>query len=110
MNQNIEAFLNKMDSDPELAAKVWTASEVEDLVRLARDEGFLFEVEDLVRAASWSDDELDAVSGGSLVSQGGITERLHELVADEQNHHALNQPKTELRRRVAELLGRLGKS
>jgi len=109
MNQNIEAFLNKMDCDPELGAKVWAASEVEDLVRLAREEGFLFDEDDLVRAASWSDDELDAVSGGSSASQGGLNDRLHELVAEEREHE-LSHQRPELRLRVADLLDRLSKS
>lgn len=109
MKQDIESFLNKMESDPEFGAKVWAASEVAELLMLAREEGFLFDEDDLFRAAAWSDDELDAVSGGSSSNQSGLSDRLHELVAEEHKF-ALRQRKPELRRKVAELLARLGKS
>lgn len=59
MSKNIEAFFVKAASDPALEEKLKAASSLEAILAIAKEEGFAFD------AAEISDQELEAVAGGS---------------------------------------------
>ncbi len=66
MNQDIESFFKKAGTDAELGAKVKGTTDVEGLVALAKEEGFSFEAAELAElATTLSDEQLEAVSGGT---------------------------------------------
>lgn len=66
MNQDIESFFKKAGTDAELSAKVKGTTDVEGLVALAKEEGFSFEAAELAElTSSLSDEQLEAVSGGT---------------------------------------------
>ena len=69
MTENLKKFLEKVSEDAALAAKVGAEKDPAALIALAKEMGFELTEDDFKRPVEEvSDDELDAVAGGSNVS------------------------------------------
>ena len=70
MNENLKKFFEKVCADSALTEKVSTEKDPAAIVALAKELGFEFTEDDLLKkpVEEISDDELDAVAGGSDVS------------------------------------------
>ena len=65
--QQLKAFLEKVQSDTSLQEKLKAASDADHVVSLAKEEGFSISVDDLKNAQSklkLSDEELEGMAGG----------------------------------------------
>ena len=69
MTENLMKFMTKVSEDQELAEKIGRESDVQVLIAAAKEMGFeLTEADFEKEPVEVSDDELEAVSGGSDVS------------------------------------------
>ena len=66
---NIEAFRKKMQEDPAFSELVKALTSFEEIVALAKEQGFDFSLEEL-QSAELSDEELEMVVGGK--KGGGV--------------------------------------
>ncbi|MDD2372177.1 MAG: Nif11-like leader peptide family natural product precursor [Syntrophomonadaceae bacterium] len=66
--ESAKAFVEKIKSDEEFAKKVQGCKDKEERIAFAKQAGFDFTAEEIKEVSSkLSDDELDAVAGGSLM-------------------------------------------
>ena len=64
--QQLKAFLEKLQGDTSLQEKLKAASDADAVVSIAKEEGFSISVDDLKNAQSeLSDEELEGVAGGA---------------------------------------------
>ena len=69
--EQLKAFLEKLQGDTSLQEKLKAASDADAVVSIAKEEGFSISVDDLKNAQSeLSDEELEGVAGGAL--SGGL--------------------------------------
>lgn len=64
---SIKAFKEKIITDSEFAKKFEGVTTPEELVKIAGQNGFSFTVEDVKANAELTDEELEAVAGGSTI-------------------------------------------
>ena len=63
--EQLKAFLEKVKADSSLQEKLKVAADVEAVVAIAKEVGFMFSVDELKKAKSEiSDEELEGVAGG----------------------------------------------
>jgi predicted ribosomally synthesized peptide with nif11-like leader len=78
--ENLKLFLEKVSQSEELKARIGRDNEVNTLIDVGAEHGFLFSAEDFEETAELTDDELDQVAGGTAV-WGGVANspgfRLH---------------------------------
>lgn len=71
--QNVQAFFAKAANTPELNEKLKAAATLEEIVTLAKTEGFSIEPDELTAITSQlSDEALEGVSGGGRESMDGM--------------------------------------
>ena len=64
--EQLKAFLEKLQGDTSLQEKLKAASDADAVVSIAKEEGFSISVDDLKNAQSeLSDEELEGVAGGA---------------------------------------------
>lgn len=68
MSENVKKFLEAVSQSEELVAKANAAKDQASLIALAKELGVTLAAEDFPEENELSDDELDAVAGGSDVS------------------------------------------
>ncbi len=72
--QNVQAFFAKVANTPELNEKLKAAATLEEIVTLAKTEGFSIEPDELTAITSQlSDEALEGVSGGRNESMAGMS-------------------------------------
>ena len=62
--ENLKLFLEKVSQSEELKARIGKDNEVNTLIDVGAEHGFLFSAEDFEETAELTDDELDQVAGG----------------------------------------------
>ena len=62
--ENLKLFLEKVSQSEELKARIGKDNEVNTLISVGAEYGFLFSAEDFEQTAELTDDELDQVAGG----------------------------------------------
>ena len=68
MNENLKKFLEEVSKDAALSEKVGGEKDTTKLIELAKELGIALTAADFEESNEISDDDLDAVSGGSDVS------------------------------------------
>ena len=68
MNENLKKFLEEVSKDAALSEKVGGEKDTTKLIELAKELGIALTAADFAESNEISDDDLDAVSGGSDVS------------------------------------------
>ena len=61
--ENLKLFLEKVSQSEELKARIGKDNEVNTLISVGAEYGFLFSAEDFEETAELTDDELDQVAG-----------------------------------------------
>ena len=65
--EQLKAFLEKVKADSSLQEKLKTNADVEEVVAIAKEAGFMISVDEFKMAqAEISDEELEGVAGGTL--------------------------------------------
>ena len=68
MSKNYQKFLEELSKSKELVDKANAAKDVNELIALAKELGIVLTAADFEKDCELSDDDLDAVAGGSDVS------------------------------------------
>ena len=66
--EQLKAFLEKVKADTSLQEKLKAAGDADAVVSIAKEEGFSISVDDLTKAQSLTEEELEGVSGGTQVN------------------------------------------
>jgi len=67
--ENLARFMSKVADSEELQAKIGEEIDAEALIALGAECGCEFSAEELTEAAELSDDELDSIAGGFIISR-----------------------------------------
>ena len=66
--EQLKAFLEKVKGDTSLQEKLNAAADADAVLVIAKEAGFMISAEDLEKPVKLSEEELEGMSGGSLIS------------------------------------------